>query len=89
MLKKFDEFVNENYYAPGKSEGKTQKIIFPDNEYEVGEKVKVSIYSEHKRAGEVGEVIPTTKFSEKKEVCIMFNDGKDDMLSITDISRIA
>lgn len=89
MLKKFDEFVNENYYTPGKSENKTQKIIFPVNEYEIGEKVQVSIYSEHKRAGEIGEIVPSTKFTEKQEVCISFKDGKEDMLAITDISRIA
>jgi hypothetical protein len=88
-LKSFDKFVNENYYTPGKSEQKTQKIIFPVDEYEIGEKVQVSIYSEHKRKGEIGEIIPTTKFTEDKEVNILFKDGKDDMLAITDISRVA
>lgn len=90
MLKNFDKFVNENYYIPGKSERPTQKIIFPVDEYEIGERVQVSVYAENKRAGEVGCICTPTKLSKENEgkVCVAFKDGKEDYFSTTEINRI-
>lgn len=91
MIKDFDKFVNENYYIrtdADRDETKTQKIIFPVNEYEVGEKIQVSIYSDHKRKGEIGFIATPNKITEEKQVCVEFKDGKKDYFSTNEINRV-
>lgn len=94
MIKDFNKFVNENYYIrtdADHSETKTQKIIYPVNEYEIGERVQVSIYAEDKkRAGQIGFIVAPDKVTESVvgKVCIEFRDGKKDYFSTTDINRI-
>lgn len=100
MLKDFKKFVNEKYgneevYGNGnayirtdRSETKTQKIIYPVNEYEIGEKVQVSQYAKDtKRAGEIGFIVAPDKITEGK-VCVEFKDGKKDYFLTTEINRI-
>lgn len=90
MIKNFDQFVNENYYIKtpaNQHETKTQKIIYPVNEYEIGERVQVSIYADNKRKGETGYIATPEKFVENS-VCIEFQDGKKDYFLTTEINRI-
>lgn len=99
MIKNFATFVNEKYgneegYGNGnayirndRSETKTQKLIYPVNEYEIGERVQVSIYADHKRKGETGYIVAPDKVTEGK-ICIEFKDGKKDYFLTTEINRV-
>jgi len=100
IITKFEKFVNEKfgneevwgngnaYIRTDRSETKTQKIVYPVNEYEIGERVQVSIYAkDKKRAGETGIIVKPTKLMEG-QVCIEFKDGKKDYFLTTEINRI-
>lgn len=91
MIKDFTTFVNENYYIrtdADRDETKTQKIIYPVNEYEIGERVQVSVYAKDtEHAGKIGFIAKPKKLMEGK-VYVEFKDGKSDYFATTDINRI-